>query len=273
MPSTAALHLQRKRAVLSAEIRELRAQEIREKRLAGYRFRRREKILADAFTIFCAKVPGVAEALAYLRRPRFADDFPETDDELKHILEDRYLAATLDDVNGALSSATGFMEGKADCRRPAEHVAEWTTVQWIRETNLSQARAPAAAEVLSRLDAGRHDTDDKTSDDVGFSHQRLTRRESMTLHRFARRWNLKRGRFATKPDVSLSEKKTKVAALAHGKLLPYFFPHQVKRTCRTRRGNGPDISPPRTQLKPCETTVQKIFLFGWADSRRRSARP
>ena len=206
------LSLQSRRDAVTADIQALKREEKRAKCSIKNDRKRREILLGRAFGIFCLRAPCAVAAVAFLRIPRHARHFPETDVQLTRLLEDRYLAAGIASVNEGLVSASTTRPGNYSALRGPEALKELTTVQWIRETNVGQARAPASEEVLSRLLGQGPDMEGDASPSGAISSSSMGDRDRMLLHRFARRWRLQRRRFGTSPDVSVSEKRTKARA-------------------------------------------------------------
>ena len=109
---------------------------------------------------------------------------------------------------------------RKDCRRSRDACQEAAAMQWIRHANLQHGRAPQSHEVLSKLSnifEGREGSPDC---------QRwvaMTGSEKKHLHRFQRRWALKKGRFGTDAGLSLEMKRTKAICVC----LPHTF------VCRT----------------------------------------
>ena len=183
--------------------------------MAAQRLRR----LDAAFNIFCLSAPSCKEAVAFLRRPRNSHFFPDTDSFLTKYLEDRYLASRLETIEQVTCHSRTPGERK-DCRRSRDACQEAAAMQWIRHANLQHGRAPQSHEVLSKL-SNRFEGREGSPDCQRWVA--MTGSEKKHLHRFQRRWALKKGRFGTDAGLSLEMKRTKAICVC----LPHTF------VCRT----------------------------------------
>ena len=147
-------------------------------------------------------------AQMYLAKAARSRNWPaKTEDELKSIVEDAFLAVDMERCAGLVDFASPT--NVTALRVAVKFHEEWRLAEWVRRLNCVQGVAPSTERVLARYEEGRGRLPDAVR--PGFVGAAAATKARVWALRWRRRWGARHGAIRAREDIPVQEMRDKVS--------------------------------------------------------------